>query len=486
MDHEQARKPGADGARPPVEAFRAWALSKDELRAVYGEKFFRAYIENLELALDEDDERIFLARDGGTQSSWLNTEAKEQIARRMSEHTRVFKPIRICVMRELNQKALDSIRARRLEPAAEQALVAAAAAAQASTPAARPSWAGTFETLCVGPANDKAVMLGQLIAARSANLRMVLVRGEPGVGKTLLMEAIANKALDENPGLSVRLINGQKFTEDFVDNVRKRDTTAFKANVREADLLIIDDVPRVAGRKHTEEELLDTIMSVQERGGFVVLTAVAGQSGVAAFGERLAHHLKCATECEISLPDEDLRRRILETRVAAYALEQPGFAVEPDALDMIAQRMPVTGRELDGAIRQLMVEWFAARTPVTQEAAEAALRSRIAERERKVTVDMIKAAVARYYQMTVAELLRKTREKAVSHPRQVAMHLSAKLTTLSLPNIARLFGGYDHTTVLFAKRKVERLLLESPDMRRDVGEIMKLLRQPPAPSGPTH
>ncbi|MDX2233208.1 MAG: DnaA/Hda family protein [Hyphomonadaceae bacterium] len=485
MEHEHARDHD-DGGRPGLEAIRAWALSKDELRAHFGEGIYRSYIEQLELALDEEDERIFLARAGGTQSNWLNAEAKDQIARRMSAHTRVYKPIRICVMRELNQKALDSIRARRLDPAIEPVPTVGAPPAQLPGGPRTPQWAGTFSTLCVGPPNDKAVMLGRLIAARSANLRMVMVRGEPGVGKTMLVESIANQALEENPGLCVRLINGQRFTEDFVDALKgRRDTSAFKAYVREADLLIIDDVPRVAGRKQTEEELYDTIMSVYDRGGFVVLTAVAGVSGVAGFGERLAHHLKCATECEIALPDEALRRQILAARVAAYAAEQPGFAVDGDALDMIARRMPVTGRELDGAIRQLMMEWLVSKAPITRETAETALRNRIAERERKVTVDMIKAAVARHFEMSVAELLRKTREKAVSHPRQIAMYLSTKLTTLSLPNIARLFGGYDHTTILFAKRKITRLLQECPDMRRDVEEIMKLLRQP-LPPGHAH
>ena len=146
---------------------------------------------------------------------------------------------------------------------------------------------------------------------------------------------------------------------------------------------------------------------------------------------------------------------------------------------MIAARMPVSGRELDGAVSQLMVEWLDNQAPVTLAVADAALRSRISERERKVTVDMIKAAVAGHYRMTVQELLRKTREKAVSHPRQVAMYLSTRLTTLSLPNIARLFGGYDHTTVLYAKRKVAGLLGTSDELRADVEDIMKALRNPP-------
>ena len=455
----------------PLEARRAWLLSKKELRAQFGEGAYQSYIEPLDFAIEENDERVFLARNGGTQSVWLNEKAKEQITRRMSAHTRVYKPIRICVLRELSPLALEAVQSRPVETGLPE------------IPAtlARPAWKGNFETLCEGPANSKAVMLGHLIAARSAGLRMVLFRGEPGVGKTLLVEAIANAATQMDPELRVRLINGQRFTEDFVDALnRKRDTSAFKAYVREADLLIIDDVPRVAGRKHTEEELYDAIISVWDRGGFVVLTAVTGQSGVAAFGDRLAHHLKCATECEIALPDEDLRRRILDVRLRHYADEHPGFTVTPEALDMIAAKMPVSGRELDGAVGQLMLEWLASdRGPVGLEAAEAALRSRISERERKLTADMIKAAVARHYHMSVAELLRKTREKAVSHPRQVAMYMCAKHTVLSLPNIARLFGGYDHTTVLYAKRIVAKKLPENADLRRDVEEINKLLRQWP-------
>lgn len=482
MDHETNRafdsgQSGAGGDTPretapaSAAAQRAWALSKDELRSQFGEGVYKSYIERLDLALDGVDEREFLARDGGTQLAWLNEQAREIIARRMSVHTREFKPVRICVLRELSPQALEAVRARRLEEAPVVESLPPAAPLQ--------SWAGTFATLCEGAANRKAVMLGHLIAARSAQLRMVLFRGDPGVGKTHLCEAIANAALAQSPQLKVRVINGQQFSEDFLDHLnRKRDTAAFKAHVRDADLLIIDDVPRVAGRRQTEIELYDTIMSVYARGGFVVLTAVAGQSGVAAFGDRLAHHLKCATECEIDLPDETLRRQILQMRVDVHAAAHEGFAVAPEALDMIAARMPVSGRELDGAVGQLVLEWLSTREPVTLAQADAALRSRIGEGTRKVTVDLIKAATAKHYQMSVAELLRKTREKAVSHPRQMAMYLSCKLTTLSLPNIARLFGGYDHTTVLYAKRKIAKLLPEDVELRRDVEEITKLLRLP--------
>jgi chromosomal replication initiator protein len=466
-----ASEPSRSRAAVSTGAERAWALSKAELRRQFGESHYKSYIERLDLALDGEDEREFLARDGGAQTAWLNEQARDIIARRMSVHTHVFKPVRICGPRDLSPLAAEAIRERPAE--------APAPAPDAASAPPPQRWPNTFDTLCAGAANSKAIMLGHLIAARSAQLRMVLFRGDPGVGKTHLVESIANEALERSPSLKVRLVNGQRFSEDFIDHLKgKRDTAAFKANVRDADILIIDDIPRVAGRKHTEEELYDAIMSVYSRGGFVVLTAVAGQSGVAAFGDRLAHHLKCATECDIELPDEALRRQILEMRVGVHAQAHEGFAVAPEALDMIATRMPVSGRELDGAVNQLVFEWLSTRAPITLEQADTALRSRLGDGTRKVTVDMIKAAVARHYQMTVAELLRKTREKAVSHPRQLSMYLTCKLTTLSLPNIARLYGGYDHTTVLYAKRKIGKLLQENAELRRDVEEISRLLRQP--------
>lgn len=447
-----------------LSAQAAWAASKVELRSEFGEGYWRSYIEPLDLAAEENGEWVIVTH-GRTQYEWVCDNARDKIVARMASHARSMKPIRFCEYRDLSpilRESLTHSRSVGLTPSPAQ-------------PARNP-WKGSFETFCEGPSNQKALRLARHIAERSPSLRIVLFSGEPGVGKTHLVEAIANAALARDPALEVRLVSGQRFTEEFVDAVsRKRDATAFKGSFRTADILIIDDVPRVAGRKATEEELYDTILAVLDRGGTVVLTAASSLTG---FGDRLTHYLKCATECAIDLPDLALRRRILDMRVRQHAEEHKGFDVDGDALDMIAERMPVSGRELDGAVRQLILEWLDTDAPVSLDAAEAALRSKLPDRERRVTVDMIKAAVAKHYGMSVAELMRKTREKAVSHPRQVAMYLSTKHTTLSLPNIARLFGGYDHTTVLYARRKIAAVLQACGQMQRDIEAIVKLLRQP--------
>lgn len=448
-----------------MNAQTAWAMSKGELRSEFGEGYYRSYIEPLDLAAEENGELVIVARNGRTQLEWVRDNAQDRILARMAAHCRSMRPIRICEFRDLSPILRESL------SQAQPVVVPLTP----GTPVRNP-WKGNFETFCEGPSNQKALRLARHIAERNSSLKVVLFSGEPGVGKTHLVEAIANAALARDPTLEVRVVSGQRFTEEFVDAVsRKRDATAFKGSFRSADILIIDDVPRVAGRKATEEELYDTMLAVLDRGGTVVLTAASSLTG---FGERLSHHLKCATECVIDLPDQALRRRILDMRVLQHAEEHNGFGVAPEALDMIAERMPVSGRELDGAVRQLILEWLGEDGPVTLDAAEAALRSKLPDRERRVTVDMIKAAVAKHYGMSVAELMRKTREKAVSHPRQMAMFLSTKHTTLSLPNIARLFGGYDHTTVLYARRKVAAVLQSCATTQRDMESIVKLLRQP--------
>lgn len=465
----QQRETDLAGFGGDVSAQTAWAMSKGELRSEFGEGYYRSYIEPLDFAAEEDGAFVFLARNGRTQREWLNEKARPSIVTKMAAHMRSMRPIpvRICEYRDLSPILRDCL---------EQAPVLPMPASAGATPPVRPQWKGQFATFCEGASNQKALRMARLVAERSGGLKMVLFSGQPGVGKTHLAEAIANAAIARDPSLEVRVISGQRFTEDFVDAVsRRRDPASFKASLRGADILIIDDVPRVAGRKATEEELYDTILAVLDRGGTVVLTAASALTG---FGERLSHHFNCATECAIDLPDQALRRQILDSLVTQRAGESQGFDVTPEALDMIADRMPVSGRELEGALSQVFAEWLNGEGAVSLDRAEEALRSKLPDRERRVTVDMIKAAVAKHFGMTVAELLRKTREKAVSHPRQMAMYLSTKHTTLSLPNIARLFGGYDHTTVLYSKRKVADLLLTCTQTQRDVESVVKLLRQP--------
>jgi len=224
--------------------------------------------------------------------------------------------------------------------------------------------------------------------------------------------------------------------------------------------------------------MFDTMFDVTRRGGQVVLAANHGPEGLEGLDEVLRSKLKGAATCEITEPDEALRRRILDMRVQHHALAHPGFSVAPEALDMIANRLHVTGRELDGAVAQLIIEWkICGGTQVTLEAAANALQNKLSESaERRITVQLVIKVVARHHNMTPQVLLERTRRHAIARPRQVAMALAKELTQLSLPEIGSNFGGRDHTTVLHACRQVAKLRETHPELHHDVSFLLQVLR----------
>jgi chromosomal replication initiator protein len=278
------------------------------------------------------------------------------------------------------------------------------------------------------------------------------------------------------------MLTGQQFLEQFQAALHnKRNALEFKDAVRSPDLLIIDDFHRICGKKATEEEAFDAIAEVTSRGGQVVLAANHGAEGLEGLADSLRAKLKGAAECEIQEPDAPLRRRILDMRVQHHARLAPGFAVTTEALDMIAERMHVTGRELEGAVRQLVIEWkISGGMPVTFEAAANALQGKLSEAaERRITVQLVQKVVARHYSMTVQQLLERTRRHAIARPRQTAMYLACRMTHASLPDIGARFGGFDHTTIMYARDRIAALVEQDAVVRAEIENLMRAVRREP-------
>lgn len=463
-------------------AVAAWRLVKPELKGEFTANAYQMYVEPLQFLLIEDDRLVFLAH-SQTQKLWLESEARRVIEQRLQAFIDLHNPIAIRTFKELSHLAQECAKDVGLDvlgavPVRDKSATAV------TLPEARANGAGpgTFDSFCVGPSNQRAVALARLIAAKtSAATQLVLFYGEPGVGKTHLAEAICNEVSARDPQRPVLMMKTLAFFEEFQNIIhnRKGDAAAFKARMREPSLLVLDDVQHLASKKVTEEEFSALLSYHLENGSQIVLTADVGPEGLLSFSDRLKHRLRCATECQIGLPDTELRRAILDSRVAFHAAAHPGFAVEPEALDMIATRMEVSGRELDGAIGQLVLEWEMANRPLTLAMTEEALRSRLAGADKRILIEHVREAAAQHFLMSQQELLRKTRERAVSYPRQVAMYAACKLTSQSLPNIAKFMGNFDHTTVLHARKKITKLLAAdgNDSVRRDVEAVLKLARQ---------
>lgn len=444
-----------------VGAASAYELVRKEIKAEFGEEEFRSWFADLRL-VGEDGDALFFSTPSATARDWLRRNAQHRLEARLSQHVRLERAIRI------------------LTEAEAQAAFGGSAAAPAKPVAAPPAPANgaSFETFCVGASNEGAYTAARAIArGEGGAFPLVLLHGVPGVGKTHLLQAMAAESKRLQPARRVRYMMSQLFIEDFQAAIhKKRDCSGFKASVRDNDLLLLDDVQRIAGKRATEEEFFDTIAVVTAQGGQVVMSADHGADGLSGFDERLRAHLKSAVECFIGEPDFPLRRQILDAKVAQYTATAPQFHIPGAVLDMIAARVRGPGRLLDGAIRQLFVEVGMAGREATLELAETVLRNRFSAAEKRPTVDLIIKTTAKHFSLTPQELLSRSRRRTIARPRQIAMFVCTRMTSRSLPDIGKRFGGFDHTTVLYARDRVAELFEHDSQTRVEVEAVESAIR----------
>ena len=451
-------------------AARAYEKVRKELLTEFGADFFRSYIEPLRLVADWKGSLLFKAGSAVAQQR-LRQQAQHRLEARLRVYEPTIGPVEILLEPEIPAEVREQI-----------AQAEADARPERAAPAPHPL-SYTFDTYCVDQSNFRAFTVAQMIATGAGRaFTITLLHSAPGCGKTHLLHSIAHESALRAPERKVKLMTGQEFLEEFLTALhKKRDSQAFKDQMRAPDLLLIDDFHRVCGKKATEEEAFDTMARITRAGGQVVLAANHGAEGLQGLDDTLRAKLKGATAAEILEPGLDLRRKILETRVKHYAGVSPGFAVAPAALDLIAERMHVTGRELDGAISQLVIEArINGGNEVSMEAAAIALQGKLSDAaERRITVHLVLKVVARYYNMTVQQLLERTRRHAIARPRQVAMFLCTKMTSASLPDIGHRFGGFDHTTIMYARDRIAAVLETDLKLRQEIDTLVRLIRREP-------
>ena len=335
-----------------------------------------------------------------------------------------------------------------------------------------------FDTFVSGPANEFAFAVARRVASwADGHFNPVVFHGPYGFGKTHLLNAVAWEAMRTQPEKRVVYLSAERFTSTFVRALQDKQTQAFKDELRNADLLLIDDVHFVAGKTQTQEELFHTLIALVEDGRRVVLTADRSPNELSEMDPRLRSHLQAGLVCGIEPADRTLRLGILERKLHTLA-QQGGFhpAARAEVLQFLADRFTDSVRELEGALNTLVARVSGDIARLTLDEAQAILRPHLSVSERKVTVDTIQKVVAEHYALKQADLMSERRARAIARPRQVAMWLAKQITTRSLPDIGRRFGGRDHTTVLHAVRRIEALKADDPVLARDVDMLLRKLR----------
>ncbi|MEM9782885.1 MAG: chromosomal replication initiator protein DnaA [Pseudomonadota bacterium] len=331
----------------------------------------------------------------------------------------------------------------------------------------------TFESFIVGKPNELAHAAARRVAETAdATFNPVFLHGGVGLGKTHLMHAIAWHMRATRPQAHVVYLSAEQFMYRFVRALRERDTITFKQQFRSVDVLMVDDVQYIAGKDSTQEEFFHTFNALVDQKKQIVLSADNSPDRIEGLEERIRSRLQWGLVVDIHPADYELRLGILQAKAEQAMLAHPGVALDPKVLEMLAQRISSNVRVLEGALTRLFAHASYAGRRVDLDLTRECLADLLRTAEKKVSIDEIKRRVASHYNLRMNDLISARRARNVARPRQAAMYLAKMLTTKSLPEIGRAFGGRDHTTVLHAVRKIEELLATDNQLAEDL-EILR-------------
>ena len=336
----------------------------------------------------------------------------------------------------------------------------------------------TFDKFVVGKPNELAYAAARRVAETAdVAFNPVFLYGGVGLGKTHLMHAIAWHLKHTRPDCKVVYLSAEHFMYRFVQALRFRDTLTFKRQFRSVDVLMIDDVQFIAGKDSTQEEFFHTFNALIDQNKQIVISGDRSPERIDGLEERICSRLQWGLVVDIHPADYELRLGILQSKAEAIAARDPNFALEPKVLEFLAQRISSNVRVLEGALTRLYAFSSLVGRRITLDMTQECLADLLRTADRKVTIDEIKRKVADHYNLRLSDLVSARRARAVARPRQVAMFLAKTLTTKSLPEIGRGFGGRDHTTVIHAVRKVEQLRETDSQLADDIELLRRMLER---------
>ncbi len=454
----------------------AWAGARERLRRELGDAVFDAWIGPLTLdGFDKDEIRI------GTTKSFIRNWVAERYVTRIERALRGegAEPQSIAIILVTPKPVVGGGLVRELPRAEAQSVAVDHAEDEPVTEATKGLWTRmlhpqqTFDTFVAGPANEFG-----LSAARSfsegaqSDLTLLYIHGGFGFGKTHLLNAAALEF--RKRGKRALFLRSEDFMRHFLGALYRKDTLAFKEELRTAEVLLIDDLQHICRSTATASEFLYTVNAFSDLRRRVVIAADRAPAALEGLGADVKSRLAGGLVVTLDKPDRATRLAILKARAADFARHKPQALLPNDVLEHIADMDDASPRELIGVFTKLATYTDLTKKPVTLETIEDVVGLRSAPGA-KTSIEDIQRKTAEYYKLDVRDFHSPQRARRVARPRQVAMYLSRKLTSRSLPEIGRRFGGRDHTTVLHACRRVEALCVEDKNFRQEVEFLRDLL-----------
>jgi len=329
----------------------------------------------------------------------------------------------------------------------------------------------TFENFVVGSGNRLAHAACQAVAEKPARAyNPLFLYGGVGLGKTHLLHAIGNACIAR--GLNVLYVSSEEFTNDLINAIRTQTTPAFRDKYRTADVLLVDDIQFIAGKESTQEEFFHTFNTLHGQDKQIIVSSDRPPKSMVTLEERLRSRFEWGLAADIQPPDLETRQAILR-----YKAESSGRHVPDEIIEVIAERVQSNIRELEGAFNRIVAFAELSGSPITTQLAEIALAD-LLPLVTEINPERVVDLVAESFSMTAERLISRDRSRAVALPRQIAMYLLRREADISLPQIGKVLGGRDHTTVMYAIDKITDMLERDERLRRQVVQIRQKIHTP--------
>jgi chromosomal replication initiator protein len=334
----------------------------------------------------------------------------------------------------------------------------------------------TFDRFVVGKPNELAHAAAKRVAeGGEVSFNPLFLYGGVGLGKTHLMHAIAHELQTQSPNLKVVYLSAEQFMYRFIQALREKQMMDFKQIFRSVDVLMVDDVQFIAGKDSTQEEFFHTFNALVDQNKQIIISADSAPGEIKDLEERIKSRLQCGLVVDLHPTDYELRLGILQQKTEQHRLQYRDLVLADGVLEFLAHRISNNVRVLEGALMRLFAFASLVGKEITLDLTQECLVDILRASDRKVTIDEIQRKVSEHYNIRLSDLLGPRRTRTIARPRQVAMFLSKQLTTRSLPEIGRRFGGRDHTTVMHGVKRIEELKAKDSQIADDLELLRRAL-----------
>ncbi len=450
-----------DSYDPTPEVQTLWSKVYEQLREEFGEAVFRSWLKPMTLQACYHG-TLEISVPTRFMKDWIQSHYAMRISEMCASIDESIKRLEIVVLASASSMNDDEVP---VAPKAVKANVNELEKLDLSSPL-DPRF--KFDNFVVGKSNALAHAAAcRVVECPNVPFNPLFLYGGVGLGKTHLMHAIAWALREKQPEKTVMYLSAEKFMYQFVKSIRAQDTMAFKEIIRSVDVLMIDDIQFIAGKDSTQEEFFHTFNALVDQNKQIIISADKAPADIQGIDDRLRSRLSWGLVADIHPSTYELRLGILEAKRTQLQAKVPDAVLEFLALKVVSNI-----RELEGALNRIVAHADVTKSEVTLESTQDVLQDLLRAHDRRITIDEIQRKVAEHYNIRLTDMHSARRARQVARPRQVAMYLAKQLTSRSLPEIGRKFGGRDHTTVMHAVRKVEELSGEDVAFAQDI-EILR-------------